>query len=285
MPQTADSAPAAAREHQFVFYGDCCSGVPGAPSKANFKRVNAALQQTHPSPDFVLFLGDHIADSTAQTPAELRQLWDYWLQHEMAWCDADIPIFHLTSNHNTRNEAAEAVWREVFPDIPDNGPPGEQGLSYYQRIDDLLLVAVNTNGSQLGSRHVESAWLDATLAEHADARHKIVAGHHPVFPVNGYGGDPWCVVEEDGAAFWTVLAQHGVLAYLCSHVIAFDVQQHDGVLQVCSGGAGTVYGPGGFMGEGEYLHFVAAELDSQAFRLAVIDPEQRVRESYLFPLT
>ena len=74
-----------------------------------------------------------------------------------------------------------------------------------------------------------------------------------------------------------------VLAYLCSHVIAFDVQEHNDVLQICSGGAGTSCGPGGFMGEGEYHHFVQAALDAHDFRLQTIDPAGRVRERYACP--
>jgi hypothetical protein len=267
--------------HQFVFYGDCCSGMPGGLFESNFAKVNASLEQLHPPPDFILFIGDHVYGKPADA-ASLRSQWCYWENEEMAWMKQRAPVYHTTSNHDTADAVAEAVWREVFPDIPANGPPGQEGLSYWIRRDDLLLVCVNTNFSGLGGNgHVESAWLDATLETHADARHKIVAGHHPVFPVNGYGEQPlWCIVREEAEPFWSTLVRHKVLAYLCSHIIAFDAQQHDGVIQICSGGAGTNYGPGGFMGEGEYHHFVQAALDADGFRLQMIDTEQRVRERY-----
>ena len=268
--------------HQFVFYGDCCSGVPGSARETTFARVNAALRQLDPPPDFIVFLGDHIV-GTAGDADHIRGQWRHWLTKEMAWLDSDrVPIYHATSNHDTSDLVSERVWREAFPDIPPNGPPGQEGLSYWVRRGDLLLVMVNTSFSGLGGfGHVESAWLDATLAAQADARHKIVAGHHPVFPVNGYGERPvWCIAQDEADAFWSVLVRHRVLAYLCSHIIAFDVQEHCGVLQVCSGGAGTSYGPGGFMGEGEYHHFVQAALDAHEFRLQAIDPETRVRERY-----
>jgi hypothetical protein len=271
--------------HQFVLYGDCCSGIPGGPFERNFAQVNSALQRLDPPPDFILFLGDHI-DGAGCDAESLRAQWRYWLTKEMAWLDsAQIPVYHLTSNHNTFDLVSEAVWRETFPDIPRNGPSGQEGLCYWVRRGDLLLVIVNTSFSGLGGDgHVECAWLDATLSAHADARHKIVAGHHPVFPINGYDERPgWCIVQEEADAFWSILVRHGVLAYLCSHIIAFDVQEHDGVLQICSGGAGTNYGPGGFMGEGEYHHFVQAALDESEFRLQTIDPEGRVREHYAYP--
>ena len=62
-------------------------------------------------------------------------------------------------------------------------------------------------------------------------------------------------------------------------MIAFDIQEHDGVLQICSGGAGTSSGPGGFMGEGEYHHLVQAALDSTEFRLQSIDVDGIARET------
>lgn len=271
--------------HQFAFYGDCCSGVPGNPFEGNFARVNAVLQQLNPLPDFILFLGDHIAGYCADADT-IRGQWRHWLGEEMAWLDSDrIPVYHVTSNHDTPDPVAERVWREAFPALPRNGPPGQEGLSYWVRRDDLLLVIVNTNFSGLGGRgHVECSWLDATLDAQVDARYKIVVGHHPVFPVNGYGERPrWCIVQEEADVFWSVLVRHRVLAYLCSHIIAFDVQEHDGVLQICSGGAGTNSGPGGFMGEGEYHHFVQAALDADEFRLQTVDPEKRVRERHVCP--
>tara|TARA_Y100001934_G_C12356801_1_gene778586 strand:+ start:1755 stop:2618 length:864 start_codon:yes stop_codon:yes gene_type:complete len=271
--------------HQFVFYGDCCSGIPGAPFASNFAQVNAALQRLQPQPDFILFLGDHIMGAYAEEH-DLKGQWRYWFEREMAWLDADrVPIYHTTSNHNTLNAAAEDVWREVLPDIPDNGPPGQEGLSYWVRRDDLLLVVVNTSYSGLGGPgHVESDWLHSVLSAHRDARHKIVAGHHPALPVNGYDERPqWCIARSEAEPFWQTLVQHGVLAYFCSHIIAFDVQEHQGVVQICSGGAGTNYGPGGFMGAGEYHHFAQAALDEKELRLQTIDADGRIRERFSHP--
>jgi len=271
--------------HQFVFYGDCCSGIPGEPFERKFSQVNAVLQRLNPPPDFIVFLGDHIMGAFAQGHPIAEQ-WKYWLNEEMRWLDSSrIPIYHTTSNHDTVDTASEQVWREMLPDIPPNGPSGQEGLSYWVRRGDLLLVLVNTNFSGLGGPgRVECSWLETTLWAHSDARYRIVAGHHPVFPVNGYGERPqWCIEQDQAQAFWAVLVRHRVLAYLCSHIIAFDAQEHGGVLQICSGGAGTNYGPGGFMGDGEYHHFVQAVLDADGFRLQTVDADGCVRERFAHP--
>ncbi|CAA9581871.1 MAG: hypothetical protein AVDCRST_MAG18-3262 [uncultured Thermomicrobiales bacterium] len=222
--------PRGAGGHQFVLYADACSGVPGVPHEATFAAVNAVVARLRPQPKFICFPGDEIQGLTADDAA-LRAQWRHWLDREMAWLDrAAIPLYHTTGNHTTYDAASEAVFREMLGHLPRNGPPGQEGLSYWVRRGDLLLVFVNTLWSGHGGEgRVETDWLDRTLAAHADARHKLVLGHHPVFPVNGFSGAYQREIgPTDGRAFWRVLVNHGVLAYLCSHMLAFDVQIHEG---------------------------------------------------------
>jgi hypothetical protein len=180
--------------HRFAACADCCSGVPGGPHEAAFAALCRVVQRLDPAPEFILFPGDHI-QGAVEDAGQLRAQWRRFLDVEMAWLDrAAVPLYSTTSNHNTRGPVSEAVWREVFADLPRNGPPGQEGLSYWVRRGDLLLAAVNTAFSGLGgSGHVECDWLDGVLAAHADARHRLVIGHHPVWPVNGYDEAPqWC---------------------------------------------------------------------------------------------
>jgi hypothetical protein len=269
--------------HQFVCYADCCSGVPGAPHEATFAAVNGVVARLRPRPEFICFPGDEIRGLTADDEA-LRQQWRYWFEREMAWLDRGaIPLYHTTGNHTAYDAASEAVFREVLAHLPRNGPPGQEGLSYFVRCDDLLLIFANTTWSGLGGEgRVETAWLDRTLGEQAGARYKLVLGHHPVHPVNGFSG-PYQreIGPENGRAFWEVLVRHRVLAYVCSHVLAFDVQVHDGVLQILTAGAGTAHR----MPEGiEYLHAVQAALDGDGLRYQVLDTSGQVREWLAWPL-
>ncbi|HVY15651.1 MAG TPA: hypothetical protein VHB27_10495 [Rhodopila sp.] len=247
-----------------------------------FAAVNAVVRRLAPPPQFILFPGDEIAGLTPD-PAALRAQWRHWFDHEMAWLDrAAIPLWHTTGNHTAYDPASEAVFRDVLHHLPRNGPPDQEGLSYWVRRDDLLLVFVHTLWTGLGGEgHVETAWLRQVLHDHADARYKLVLGHHPVHPVNGFAG-PYQrdIGPEHAAAFWDLLVDNGVLAYLCSHILAFDVQVHRGVLQVCSAGAGTAHR----MPEGvEYLHCVQAALDADGLRYQVLDTEGRVRERLAWP--
>ena len=187
----ANSIPALVprgRGHQFVVYGDSCSGVPGGPHERTFACVNAVVRRLQPQPEFILFLGDEIVGLTADARA-LRAQWSHWLDVEMAWCDRGMtPVWHTTSNHTTYDVMSEAVFREVLR-LPENGPPQQVGLSYFVRRSDLLLVFVHTSWSGLGGEgHVETEWLETVLKEHESARYKLVLGHHPIFPINGFSG-------------------------------------------------------------------------------------------------
>ncbi|WP_441235061.1 metallophosphoesterase family protein [Bradyrhizobium sp. 930_D9_N1_4] len=268
--------------HQFVLYGDSCSGVPGALHEKTFAAVNAVVQRLRPQPEFILFPGDEIIGLTPGVDA-LRAQWRHWFDTEMAWLDrAAIPIWHTTGNHTTYDLPSEAVFRSVL-DLPNNGPPGQAGLSYFVRRGDLLMVFANTLWSGLGGEgHVEIDWLEATLRAHGDARHKLVLGHHPVFPVNGFTGTYQREIGHEYARpFWDVLVNENVLAYLCSHILAFDVQAHRGVLQICTAGAGTAHR----MPEGvEYLHCVQAALDEHGLRYQVLDVDGALRERMEWPL-
>jgi hypothetical protein len=67
------------------------------------------------------------------------------------------------------------------------------------------------------------------------------------------------VGPECAMVFWQTLVEGDVLAYLCSHILAFDVQVHRGILQVCTAGASTAHRmPQGI----EYLHFIQAAIDA-----------------------
>jgi hypothetical protein len=102
-----------------------------------------------------------------------------------------------------------------------------------------------------------------------------------VFPINGFAGSYQREIgPEHAPAFWDTLVSHGVLAYLCSHILAFDAQVQRGVLQVCTAGAGTLHRmPEGF----EYLHCTQLALDADGLRCQVLDTSGHVREHLAWP--
>jgi hypothetical protein len=272
--------PRDAGGHQFLCYGDSCSGVPDTLHAANLALVNAVASRLSPPPEFVAFLGDEIAGLTRDI-ASLRNQWHNWLNREMSWITkSTIPLYHVASNHTTYDEASEKVFREVLSHLPRNGPPGQEGLTYYVRRGNLLLVFINTsNASAGGDGWAESEWLERILSEHHDAPYKFVFGHQPAYPVNGCSGE--CMRElapEAARLLWQCLVRHRVVAYICSHLLAFDVQVHQGVLQILSAGSGTAH-----LLPNEYLHCVQMAIDAKALRYQVIDTTGTVREWLNWP--
>jgi len=159
--------------HQFVIYGDSCSGIPDALHESTFAQVNAVIQRLEIPPQFICYPGDEIMGLTTD-PDELRRQWEHWFTHEMAWLDRDaIPMYHTTGNHTTYDPMSEAMFREMMAHLPQNGPDDQQGLSYFVRRDDLLMIFMHTLWSGLGGEgNVETDWLEQTLSEHADAKNK-----------------------------------------------------------------------------------------------------------------
>jgi hypothetical protein len=267
--------------HQFVVYGDSCSGIPGHIHEATTAAVNRVVAALTPAPEFIVFLGDEVIGLTTDE-VELRSQWRYWLETEMAWLDRRaIPLYHTTANHTTYDAMSERVFREILPNLPQNGPPNQRGLSYFVRRDDLLLIVVNTIWTGLGEGRVETEWLAETLTAHADATYKLVFGHHPVFSINGFAGAYQRDIEsENGRRFWDILVEHGVLAYFCSHMLAFDASVERGVLQVMTAGAGTKHR---MPEESEYLHAVQAVIDAAGLRYQVLDDRGVLRECLSWP--
>lgn len=269
---------------QFACYSDCCSGVPGGAHESTFAAVNAAVSRLDPQPEFICFPGDEVRGLTASAE-ELRRQWRYWTDVEMGWtASRSIVVYHTTGNHTAYDAMSEAIFEEVNAHQPRNGPEQQRGLSYFVRRADLLMVFINTAWSGLGGEgRVETEWLGKTLSRHADAEYKLVFGHHPVRPVNGFSGRYQREIDgEVGRELWALLVEHGVIAYVCSHILAFDVQVHDNVLQIVSAGAGTApLMPAGY----EYHHFLQLAVDSSGLRYQVLDTNGEVRESLVWPLS
>ena len=262
----------------------------GAPNEKTHASVNLVVDAIRPRPEFIAFLGDAVrgyADTNT-----LRQQWDYWSHTEMRWLQAaGIPLYQATSNHNTNDQVSEEIFREVHPELPDNGPADQKRLAYFVRRGDLLYVSMHQPDRTRPFRRsmrCEIQWLDDVLRSNADARYKFVAGHYPVFPANGYTEYPqWCFRPDERQPFWDVLLRHKVNAYLGSHILAFDVQAHDGLLQIISGGGGTQSSgsrPLTMMpARTEYLHLVQVAVDERELRYRVLGVDGKMRESLVWP--
>jgi hypothetical protein len=270
-------------QYSFVMYGDSCSGVPNATHAATLLKINALIEKKGDELDFVIFPGDEIIGLT-NDETKLRNQWEYWLKEEMSYISKfNLPLYNCTGNHTTYNELSLKLFKEYLPNLPQNGPANLKGLSYFVQHPDLLLVFIDTMGNHIGGEgRVETEWLDKVLSNN-DSKYKVVIGHHPIFPTNGFTGDFQRNVEvENGKQFWKVLKENNIFGYVCSHLLAYDVQVHEGVLQIMTAGAGTQYR---MPPETEYHHYLDCILNNSGLTYNVIDEDGKTREQLKWPLS
>ena len=274
--QIESISPITENGFQFVLYADSCSGTRDTIEEKGLSKVNRVLQRLSLKPKFICFPGDEIIGLTPNKE-KLQKQWHYWQAQEMAWIrDNDIPLYNTTGNHTAYDKNSEEVFRACNAHLPQNGPIGQEGLSYYIVDEDVLLIAVNTLCFDLGGEgHVELEWLDQILAKYAAYPFKFVMGHHPIFPVASKQSPYGLTVEpENGKAFWRLLKNYNVFAYLCSHILTYDVQVHNGILQLLSGGAGRTR---------KFLHLIQAAMDSEGIRYQVLNGDGEMTQGVIWP--
>jgi len=264
---------------RFVMVGDTTAHGRGVAAD-QFGALVRQIGRLEQPPECLLHLGDHVWGLTADE-ADLREQWREW------WAAAAplgaLPIHHLTGNHTCYNAASRRIFNEATASrLPRGVEPSADGLQSVWRDGDTVLILADTTGRTSGGQHgcIDWRWVDDALAHHADARYKVVAGHFPAFPVNGYAMPCWRIRAEDAESLWKVLVKHRVAAYLCAHIIAFDVQIHDGIPQICSAGGGypLLYPP-----QTEYFHFAQIGIGPQQLEWRAVDAEGKVREQGQWP--
>jgi hypothetical protein len=271
--------------YRLILLGDSCSGVPHHLHEQNFRALREALLRRRPHSRTLCYLGDHVSGYVADE-RELRLQWRHFIDREFSdFVSAFNRIFHIPGNHDVYSAASLSLYDQVLPQRHAN-VVARKGLNYAVRDGSALLVFLNTaNPANHGHAMLDVAWLEQALAKGRDATIKLVFGHHPILPVNGYDLHPdWRIAPEDGDRAWAMMRVAGVKAYICSHIIAFDFRVRDGLAQLCTGGAGTEYGPGGAMpGDVEYRHFVEFDASATHIGYRVIDELGRCRERCTWP--
>jgi hypothetical protein len=165
-------------------------------------------------PAFCLFPGDLVYGDKVANDAFKRQLQE-WM--------ADTAGFRTTlyvtpCNHEFGGGAGRAeAWREIFLNMPGNGPPGEEyKCSYYFDYGNCRFISMLSDWEDRGVR-VDQKWLDRTLDASSGFEHIFVFSHHPIRDLGGYRG-----------AFWKSLVAHGQGYLLRGHRWRWPLQRRNG---------------------------------------------------------
>lgn len=129
---------AQAQKWQFVVMGDDRSASrqtaidAPAVNKAELSALAAAVAAQNP--DFVLFTGD-LAFGYIENPQWFEAGLEQWYTAMKPVFDAKIPVYPVRGNHDVACPGSATIWTRFLEThhmgIPQNGPAGEKGLTYY----------------------------------------------------------------------------------------------------------------------------------------------------------
>lgn len=258
---------------RFAIIGDSQSCTPGPA--LNEPILSLAVQNVldaDPPVQFVISTGDLV--SGRGWPPTMIDMLKQWRQVVAPWYAADffgLKVYPAPGNHDQSARLVyTTVWQQVFPELPDNGPPAQRKLTYSFDVGPVHIAIVNTSAPTLSGNHlIYLDWLARDLATSAQPV-KFVAGHEPAYSVTGHEGLNWNPASRD--RFWAILAENNVQAYFCGHTHTYDHWIKDNVHQINAGSTG------GCADSFTYLIVDAAETDTT---VSVYDvPTNQLLEQY-----
>ncbi len=176
----------------------------------------------------VVFSGDLMNGNVKFGPIE--QQFANWKRSMAAVYAAKIPLYVVRGNHDTATAQDNpkgrvlAAWRAAFPELPQNGPAGEEGLTYSVDFENARFIAADEFiGKKKGfdakvydstvNSGMVSPWVIARVKESA-ARWVFVFGHEAAYI--GHHTDCLANVPEERDALFDALGEKGGV-YLAGH--------------------------------------------------------------------
>ena len=162
------------------------------------------------NPDVLIFPGDLVY---AGSEDAFRQ----WTNVVAPVYNASIGVYPIRGNHDLVNDPDGAAWASVFgAAVPTNGPAGEVGFTYSFVHKNALFIGLD---EYVVPHRVNQPWLAEQLAANR-LPHVFVFGHEPAF--KALHADCLDDYPAGRDAFWTSLADSGVVLYLTGHDHFYD---------------------------------------------------------------
>ncbi|HWQ15535.1 MAG TPA: metallophosphoesterase, partial [Roseiflexaceae bacterium] len=271
-PAAAPTPTPAPEPWRFVVLGDTrTSGL--RPPEAMYRIVERAAAAR---PDAVLIVGDLI--DALENQASVREQWRHW-RAAVAPLGAKH-VLPTPGNHDVRRNAwATDLMVEAFPELPRNGPPGYEGLTYALDYGGVRFISLHSEvfGDPHHLGEAQLAWLEVQLRENPN-RYTIVFSHDPAFPVGPHVGSSLDVYPAERDRLWALLREHNATAYIAGHEHLYNRQEIDGVTQIIAGTSGS-WPYGGF--GGDFQHYVVAEVREDGIAFTVYDIDGVTRDSFV----
>ncbi len=255
---------------KFAVMSDSRGDVHGV-NEPVLKKLTHHLLTNNPDLKFILFLGDLIDGSWKDASENFSQM-KYWKKvMSEAYNSSTLvgkKVYVGIGNHEVRTPEDEANFLKVFPDMPQNGPADEKGLTYSFDYDGVHFVVFDTDRWYYGDTTTTKddhpdwhkfhhyQWLENDLkAARERGVKRIFAGSHEMFfPVGGHLRDGLAnlgrnlTLPLDSAAkarlaahdkLWKILVDNKVTAFVSGHEHLYSRQSVDGIYQIISGSSGA----------------------------------------------
>lgn len=278
-PAAAPVAPttAAAAPWRFVVLGD--TRTEGLMPPEAMDRVVA--QAASAAPDMVLANGDLI--KAMDDPDSVRQQWRNWhaavaplapaTSHAGPW------LLPTPGNHDVEgHDWATGLMAEAFPELPANGPPGFERLTY--AVDYRGVRFISLHSEIFGDAHhfgdAQLAWLEEQLRANPN-RYTFVFSHDPAYPAGPHIGSSLDVYPAERDRFWQLLRDYHVTAYIAGHEHLYNRREIDGGVQLIIGTSGS-WPYGGF--GGDFFHYAVAEVTDGGVTFVIYDIDGVERDRF-----
>lgn len=181
------------------------------------KKLAAAIVAE--KPQALLFNGDLVGGGETDE-AEASQF-ETWKTAMAPIYDAGIKVLAARGNHEMHCPHPDDAWRKALTGKyanPQDGPAGEEGMTYAYSIGNCLFIALDQfKGPALG---VNQSWLDQTLKE-KHAQHVFAFAHKMAF-FSGNHDDGMDTVPDARDALMKSLMSAGAHAVFFGHDHLYD---------------------------------------------------------------
>ena len=221
---------ASAAPWKLALMGDCRGLKEGEGSKDGV-RVSVlgplAADAAKAGVNLVIFSGD-LVNGSASCGSLTTQL-TAWKEAMAPVYDAGIPVYPCRGNHETHQgePSGESVkaWRAFFPEVPQNGPPGQEGLTFKVEFANATIIgfdqfigmrsnsATQNPGDRVSKTGMMSPWVPDQIKD-AKTPWVFVFSHEMAFP--GHHTDCLADVPSERNALWDALGAKGGI-YMSGH--------------------------------------------------------------------
>jgi len=185
--------------------------------------------------NIVFSAGDEVAGVEDSYTDFASQLTYYKTIVSTPLSNAGIAFYPIPGNHEYKNNSSGAwgdtlpTWNSAFPSLPQNGPTGEVGGTYYVTYNNSLFILLDEYATGFGTdTKVNQAWLNSITAV-KKRQHLFVFGHSPAFQIDTYTTSMLGQNPSLRDAFWSSLENAKADIYFSGHLHKFDFAAVTGV--------------------------------------------------------